>query len=70
MEQFARKGLGQHVDRPMGGVNILDNILSTNDALISNINIGQEFSSSNHKIVNYVINLGIQNDIVSDEEVY
>ncbi len=50
--------------------NTLDIILSTNDALINNITIGNEFRSSDHIIVHFNINLGIYNENHSVEEVY
>ena len=62
--------LKQHVSEPTRGNNILDLLFSTNDALISNVNVGPEFSNSDHKIVNFDINLSIYDEIVSDEVVY
>ena len=54
--------LVQHVHQPTRGPNILDLILSTNDHLVSNVHIGQEFSTSDHKIVTF--NLAIEPDNV------
>ncbi|XP_045128934.1 uncharacterized protein LOC123514804 [Portunus trituberculatus] len=62
--------LKQHVQQPTRGDNILDLVLSTNDDLISNVNIGPEFSNSDHKIVSFNINLQVYKDSVSNEEVF
>uniref|UniRef100_A0A0P4VPM3 Reverse transcriptase domain-containing protein n=1 Tax=Scylla olivacea TaxID=85551 RepID=A0A0P4VPM3_SCYOL len=62
--------LKQHVQGPTRGDNILDLVLSTNDDLISNVNIGPEFSTSDHKIVSFNINLQAYKDIVSNEKVF
>lgn len=56
--------LSQHVDKLMRGDNTLDLILWTNDAFMSNVDMGPEFSISDHKIVLFDINLVIYNENV------
>ncbi|MPC63424.1 hypothetical protein E2C01_057522 [Portunus trituberculatus] len=53
--------LKQQVQQRTRGDNILDLVLSTNDDLILNVNIGPEFSNSDHKIVSN-INLQVYKD--------
>ena len=48
--------------------NILDLIFSTNDGLVSNVNTGPEFSTSNHRIVSLNINFEVYN--VSEELIF
>ncbi len=49
--------------------NILDHIFSTNEALISNVIVGLEFSTSDHKIVKFDIDLKIYEKNSSEEMV-
>ena len=46
-----KSSLSQHLNQPTRSDNILDLIFSTNDGLVSNVNTGPEFSTSDHKIV-------------------
>ena len=62
--------LSQHVHKPTRGNNILDLIFSTNDSLISNVNIGPEFGTSDHKIVSFNVNLEVYKTNSSEEQVY
>ena len=62
--------LSQHVHNPTRGNNILDLIFSTNDSLITDVNVGPEFSTSDHKIVSFNINLEVYKTNVSEEQVY
>ena len=62
--------LNQHVSEPTRGENILDLNFSTNDALISNVNIGPEFSTSDHKLVTFDINLEVYNINPSSEVIF
>ena len=44
-------GSSEHANKPKRGDNILDIVFSTNDDLVSNVNMGPEFSTNDHKIV-------------------
>ena len=48
--------LYQHVHDPTRGQNILDIILSTNETQVSRVDIGPEFSNSDHKTISFNIN--------------
>ena len=56
--------LYQHTYEPACGENILDIVLSTNDNQINNVDIGPEFSTSDHKSVFLTIkcNPGMHNN--------
>ena len=60
----------QHVNKPTRGDNILDLVFSTNDGLVSNVNTGPEFSTSDHKIIFFNINLEVYKDNVSEELIF
>ena len=47
--------LYQHIHEPTRGESILDIVLSTNDNQINNVDIGPEFSTSDHKSVFFTI---------------
>ena len=51
--------LYQHIHEPTRGESILDIVLSTNDNQINNIDIGPEFSTSDHRTVSFNINCKI-----------
>ena len=55
--------LYQHIYEPTHGESILDIVLSTNDSQINNVDIGPEFSTSDHKSVFFTIecNTGVHN---------
>ena len=48
----------------------MDLIFSTNDSLISNVIVGPEFSTSDHKIVKFDIDLAIYKENFREEIVY
>ena len=54
----------QHIYEPMCGESILDIVLSTNDNQINNVDIGLEFSTSDHKSFFFTIdcNTGVRNN--------
>ena len=56
--------LYQHIHEPTRGESILDIVLSTNDNQINNVDIGPEFSTSDHKSVFFTIecNTGVHNN--------
>ena len=60
-------GLNQHVSKAKRSDNILDLIFSTKDSVVGNVNTGPEFSTSDHKIVSFNINLELYKDNVSKE---
>ena len=62
--------LNQHVHKPTRGDNALDLIFSTNDNLVSNVNIGPEFSTSDHRIVSFDINFEIFKMKDSEENIF
>ena len=51
--------LCQHIREPTRGQNILDIVLSTDDNQISNVDIGPEFSTSDHRTVSFDIDYNI-----------
>ena len=57
----------QHVNKPTRGDNILDLVLSTNDNLVSKVNMGPKFGTSDHKIVSFNVNHEVYKEIVSQE---
>ena len=67
---FLESDLSQFVKTPTRGSNILDLVFSTNEALVNNISVGPEFSTSDHKIVKFNINLKIYEKNSSEEMVY
>ena len=54
----------QHIHEPTRGESILDIVLPTNDNQINNVDIGPEFSTSDHKSVFFIIecNTGVHNN--------
>ena len=56
--------LYQHIYEPTRGESILDIVLSTNDNQINNVDIGPEFSTSDHRSVSFTIecNIGVHNN--------
>ena len=62
--------LTQHVNKPTREDKILDLIFSTNETLINNVIVGPEFSTSDHRIVKFDIDLKVYNDNTSEELVY
>ena len=56
--------LSQHIYEPTCGESILDIILSTNENQINNVDIGPEFSTSDHRSVLFTIkyNAGVHNN--------
>ena len=54
----------RHIHEPTRGESILDNVLSTNDNQINNVDIGPEFSASDYKSVFFTIecNPGVHNN--------
>ena len=62
--------LTQHVHKPTRGENALDLIFSTNDNLVSDVNIGPEFSTSDHRIVSFSINFEIFKESDSEEKIF
>ena len=61
--------LHQHVNKPTRGINVLDIILSTNDTLVDNVNIGPEFSTSDHRIITFDVKITADNINSSSEKV-
>ncbi|MCP4268390.1 MAG: hypothetical protein GY777_22910, partial [Candidatus Brocadiaceae bacterium] len=53
--------LYQLVNKPTRGENILDLILATDDNLVNNVEVGDEFSSSDHRIISF--NLKFNSDL-------
>ena len=51
--------LVQVIDKPTRGDNILDLILTSNEALVENINIEEPFASSDHCVVKFDITCNI-----------
>ena len=62
--------LSQYVNKPTRGDSILDLIFSTNDCLVSNVNTGSEFSTSDHEIVSFNLNLEVYKENVSKELIF
>ncbi len=69
-DSLLESALNQYVNKPTRGDNISDLIFSTNDALVSNVNVGPVFSTSDHKIVKFDIDLKIYEENISEELVY
>ncbi|MCP4272758.1 MAG: hypothetical protein GY781_12470, partial [Gammaproteobacteria bacterium] len=53
--------LYQLVNKPTRGENILDLILATDDNLVNNVEVGDEFSTSDHQIISF--NLKFNRDL-------
>ena len=68
--KLLESALSQHVHKPTRGDNTLDLIFSTNDNLVSNVNIGPEFSTSDHRIVSFNINFEIFKESDSEEKIF
>lgn len=62
--------LSQHVHNPTRGNHVLDLIFSTNDCLVHNVNVGPIFSTSDHKIVSFDINIEVFRENTSEEKVF
>lgn len=69
-DNLLESALSQHVNKPTRDDNILDLIFSTNETLIGNVIVGPEFSTSDHKIVRFNIDLKVYEENLSDELVY
>ena len=69
-DSLLESALSQHVNEPTRDSNVLDLVFSTNDELISNVVVGPEFSTSDHKIVKFDIDLKIYEKNGSEEIVY
>ena len=69
-DSFLESNLSQLVETPTRGDNILDLIFSTNEALVNNVTVGSEFSTSDHKKVMFDINLQIYEKKYSEEMIY
>ena len=61
--------LEQHVHQPTRETHILDIILSTNENLISNVNVGPVFSSSDHRIITFNVKIEADNVKTSNEKI-
>ena len=61
--------LSQLVEKPTRGANILDLILTTDENLINNIKVGEEFSSSDHRIITYELKVSSENENTSLEKI-
>ena len=61
--------LYQHVTQPTRGDNILDILLTTNENLVNSVYVGAEFSTSDHRIISFNINVEKQMENVSEEKV-
>ena len=61
--------LYQHVNKPTRGHSILDVIFSTSDTLVSNVSVGPEFSTSDHRIVTFDIKITADEVNTSSEKV-
>ena len=53
--------LHQHVLKPTRERNIFDLVLSTKESLVNDVNVGLEFSSSDHRLITY--NIKIKDDV-------
>ena len=64
--------LSQHVNKFTRGDNILDLVFPANDSLVSNVNTGPEFGTSDHKIVLFHenVNLKVYRENVREELIY
>lgn len=47
--------LHQLVEQPTRGENILDLVLTTNESIVSNVLVGPEFSSSDHRVITFSV---------------
>ena len=63
-------GIRQHVNKPTKSDNILDLVFLTNDSLVSNVNTGPKFGTSDRKIVSYNVNLEVYKENMSKELIY
>ena len=68
--KLLESALSQHVRKPTRGNNALDLIFSTNDNLVSDVNIGPEFSNSDHRIVAFHINFEVYKENDSEEKIF
>ena len=59
--------LSQHVNKPTRGDHTLDFVFSKNDGLVTNVDMGPEFSTSHHKIVSFNIFFEVYKASVSEE---
>ena len=69
-DNLLESGLSQHVNKPTRGDNILDLIFSTNDGLVSNVSTDPEFSTIDHRIVSFNIDLEVYKDNISKELIF
>ena len=61
--------LCQLVENPTRGANILDLLFTTDDNLINNVEVGEEFSSSDHRIVTFELKFNSDNENSSFEKI-
>ena len=55
--------LSQSVDEPTRGNNVLDLVFSTQEDMIQKLHIGDNLSTSDHKIITFVININTERSI-------
>ena len=68
-ENLQESSLYQHVNHPTKGNKILDLVFTTCDNLVNNVQVGTEFSNSDHRVINFNINVNDANLPVSKEKV-
>ena len=68
-ENLQESSLHQHITHPTRGDNILDLVFTTCDNLVSNVVIGSEFSSSDHRVITFDISIDAANLPESHEKV-
>ena len=69
-ENLQESSLHQHVNHPTRGDNILDLVFTTCDNLVNNVNVGSEFSGSDHRVITFDINIDVENSPESKEKVF
>ena len=68
-KNLQESALYQHVEHPTRGDNILDIILTTDESLVSNVNVGTEFSTSDHRVITFNIQVSKTKERESKEKV-
>ena len=68
-KNLLESNLHQHVNHPTRENNILDLVLSTTENLVSEVNVGPIFSSSDHRLVTFNINIKAEKVKDSKEKV-
>ena len=63
-KNLQESALYQHVEHPTRGENILDIILTTDESLVSNVNVGTEFSTSDHRVITFNIQVKLRKERV------